>query len=302
MAKLAKPKAAEVETAVLAAFPDLYAVLGVSKSASAAELKKAYHKRALFLHPDKNTSDKATDAFKCVGIAMEVLSDDSKRERYDAAGGGESGLRAVHDQHDGVPFTVLLKAFSAWYRSAVDPEEEAHYWFACYRAQAAGAPPPARNPESWSRKVTLRFVASAAGVLLLCLSLVAWEHIVARYASSAQQGSGTLSSSVSLLLSDTFTEPVTVKVPLTSAGRRKANHVVVLTAFARPGTPRENAQAWVSVPEHAARIARELRRRCASASVLADGALRRGVANVHDLVPPFCAELRRASGIGKTDA
>ena len=66
---------------------DYYEVLGVQKSASAEEIKKAYRKAAMKYHPDRNPGDKEAEAkFKEAGEAYEVLSDDSKRQRYDQFG------------------------------------------------------------------------------------------------------------------------------------------------------------------------------------------------------------------------
>ncbi|MEO9851997.1 MAG: molecular chaperone DnaJ [Reichenbachiella sp.] len=80
---------------------DYYEVLGVSKSASADEIKKAYRKLAIKYHPDKNPDDKqAEENFKEAAEAYEVLSDSQKKQRYDqfghagmggAAGGGFGG-------------------------------------------------------------------------------------------------------------------------------------------------------------------------------------------------------------------
>ena len=66
---------------------DYYEVLGVSKTASAEEIKKAYRKSAMKYHPDRNPGDASAEAkFKEVGEAYEVLSDADKRARYDQYG------------------------------------------------------------------------------------------------------------------------------------------------------------------------------------------------------------------------
>jgi len=65
---------------------DLYEILGVNKSASEGDLKKAYRKLALQFHPDKCKAPGATDAFKAIGKAFSILSDPKKREQYDQYG------------------------------------------------------------------------------------------------------------------------------------------------------------------------------------------------------------------------
>ena len=63
---------------------DYYEVLGISKGASADEIKKAFRKLAVTYHPDKEGGDEAM--FKEINEAYEVLKDQQKRQRYDQFG------------------------------------------------------------------------------------------------------------------------------------------------------------------------------------------------------------------------
>ncbi|KAL2432824.1 DnaJ protein-like protein xdj1 [Exophiala dermatitidis] len=90
---------------------DLYEILGVSKDASPADIKKAYRKAALASHPDKVPEDQKEEAearFKTVTQAYEILSDDEKRQMYDRYGmaafdgsrGGPGGMGADVNMED----------------------------------------------------------------------------------------------------------------------------------------------------------------------------------------------------------
>ena len=96
---------------------DYYATLGVAKSASADELKKAYRKLALKWHPDKHKDQdkkKAEAKFKEINQAYEVLSDQKKRQMYDQFGeaafkGGAPGGAGGQQE----PFTYSYRTSGA---------------------------------------------------------------------------------------------------------------------------------------------------------------------------------------------
>lgn len=78
---------------------DYYEILGVDKSASIDDVKKAYRKLAMQFHPDRNPGNKASEEkFKEATEAYEVLSDQDKRSRYDRF--GHEGVRQGTDFHN----------------------------------------------------------------------------------------------------------------------------------------------------------------------------------------------------------
>uniref|UniRef100_A0AAY4B6L5 DnaJ homolog subfamily B member 11 n=1 Tax=Denticeps clupeoides TaxID=299321 RepID=A0AAY4B6L5_9TELE len=96
--------------AAVCAGRDFYKILGVSKSASVKDIKKAYRKLALQLHPDRNQDDpSAQDKFADLGAAYEVLSDEEKRKQYDAY--GEEGLKEGHHSSHGDIFSSFFGDF-----------------------------------------------------------------------------------------------------------------------------------------------------------------------------------------------
>jgi len=81
---------------------DFYEILGVSKTATADEIKKAYRQKAIQFHPDKNPGNKeAEEKFKEAAEAYEILSSPEKRQRYDQFGhkgmGGNQGFGGQQD-------------------------------------------------------------------------------------------------------------------------------------------------------------------------------------------------------------
>ena len=96
---------------------DYYEVLGITKSASKEEIKKAYRKLALKYHPDKNKGDKgAEEKFKEGSEAYHVLSDDKRKANYDqfghAAFQGGGQVRVVLVTLIFLPhFLIFLKMF-----------------------------------------------------------------------------------------------------------------------------------------------------------------------------------------------
>lgn len=103
---------------------DLYEILGVSKDASDAEIKKAFRRRARELHPDVNKAADAEDQFKELNEAYDVLSDPDKRAQYDrfgtipgAAGGGYGGGSGYVDFDDlfGGGFGGMGDIFSSFF-------------------------------------------------------------------------------------------------------------------------------------------------------------------------------------------
>jgi DnaJ family protein C protein 3 len=84
---------------------DWYKILGISRTASISEIKKAYKKLALQWHPDKNVGNReeAENKFREIAAAYEILGDDDKRARFDRGedledmgGGGGGGYNPFH--------------------------------------------------------------------------------------------------------------------------------------------------------------------------------------------------------------
>ena len=95
--------------------PDFYALLGVARDASEADIKKAYRKLAMDHHPDRNNGDKAAEEkFKEITEAYEVLRDPEKRAVYDRH--GVAGLRGARGGGAGFAHVDLTEALNIFMR------------------------------------------------------------------------------------------------------------------------------------------------------------------------------------------
>ncbi len=96
---------------------DLYQVLCLDRGAGAEEVKKAYKKMAMKLHPDKNSAPGADEAFKELARAFSVLSDPHKKAAYDQFGdesdGPQQQFTRRHHQEDFDPADIFAQVFGA---------------------------------------------------------------------------------------------------------------------------------------------------------------------------------------------
>ena len=96
---------------------EFYVLLGISRDASEADIKKAYRKLAMEYHPDRNSSPQAEAKFKEITEAYEVLRDPEKRSVYDRYGkaglGGNAGGHGFHHVDLGEALNIFMRDFGA---------------------------------------------------------------------------------------------------------------------------------------------------------------------------------------------
>ncbi|XP_052199404.1 chaperone protein dnaJ 49-like [Diospyros lotus] len=95
---------------------DYYEILGLEKDCSVEDVRKAYRKLSLKVHPDKNNAPGAEEAFKLVSKAFQCLSIEESRKKYDVVGSDEP----VYERH---PARARAQGFNGFYDADIDAEE-----------------------------------------------------------------------------------------------------------------------------------------------------------------------------------
>ena len=110
---------------------DLYHVLGVPRTASADEIKKAYRKLALKYHPDQNPGNKvAEDKFKEINAAYSVLGDEQKRAQYDRYGSADAYASSSSRGSSAGTGTYTNDPFWDWFtQQTTASSNETHYTY-----------------------------------------------------------------------------------------------------------------------------------------------------------------------------
>lgn len=140
---------------------DYYEVLGVSKSATDAELKSAYRKLALQYHPDRNKEANATEKFKEINAAYEVLANVEKRKMYDQF--GHAGVSGQAGPQGRSPFTYTYgnqgggQGFEDIFGGFSDP-------FDIFESFFGGASPFRQAPQKIQYQLSINFLDSTNGV------------------------------------------------------------------------------------------------------------------------------------------
>lgn len=145
---------------------DYYEVLEVPKAASPEEIKKAYRKKALQFHPDRNPGDaEAEKRFKEISEAYEVLSDDNKRKTYDRY--GKEGMQGFAGARGGQGFASMddaLRTFMDAFGGAGGGESIFESFFGGFAGGGGSQMHTARQGASKRVNLTISFEEAAKGV------------------------------------------------------------------------------------------------------------------------------------------
>lgn len=142
---------------------DLYEILGVSKSSSADEIKKAYRNLAFKYHPDRNAGDKnAEEKFKQINEAYSVLGDETRRRQYDA-GGFNAQNQNFYNQNQGGTYDPFADFFNNNYGNFRDANRQNYRYSYTYTTQ---------NTERQSGKFSLLHFSLSIFQIFVCFGMM----------------------------------------------------------------------------------------------------------------------------------
>lgn len=131
---------------------DFYQILGVTKESTDSDIKKAYKKLALQVHPDKNKAPGSVEAFKSLGNAVAILTDAEKRKRYDMFGDESQQERPQQQrytyQNDISPEEIFNLFFNGGYAGQNVYMRQRRNANETYRQQRAGGQQQGQQPQS----------------------------------------------------------------------------------------------------------------------------------------------------------
>ena len=152
---------------------DLYTELGVSKTASADEIKKAYRELAFKYHPDRNPGDAAAEErFKNINAAYSVLGDEAKRSQYDMYGSAETSSYSdpfANQRYGNAARFDSADAFWEWFANVQNSSEQNSEGNTYWHSFSWGRQEPPQNLSKSDALVMLikRLLMISLGIIFL---------------------------------------------------------------------------------------------------------------------------------------
>lgn len=152
---------------------DLYQTLGVPRTATTEEIKKAYRNLAFKYHPDRNPGDKsAEEKFKQINAAYDVLSDSTKRSQYDNFGSADAAYQQTYQNEYGGNYQNSYGGYRQQ-NTGFSSEDEFWNWYSNGASRESGRPnyqytwsTRKQEPEGSRRFYFKQFIAKGLQVLL----------------------------------------------------------------------------------------------------------------------------------------
>ncbi|HZK19384.1 MAG TPA: DnaJ domain-containing protein [Treponemataceae bacterium] len=145
---------------------DLYQILGVTKTATSDQIKKAYRDAAFKYHPDRNPGNKTyEEKFKEINAAYAVLGDETKRSQYDRYGSTDTYATHTQNAYEQSPFG---DDFWAWYQQQANAQQR-HY----RQTYSSGA-----KPEPQTKAEAFRALIRSAFLFLFSILFLRWSWLL----------------------------------------------------------------------------------------------------------------------------